>query len=49
MTKTKEKKIVFARNISRTGQKKVLMFTIPSSLQPLLDFQKQYKITIEEL
>jgi hypothetical protein len=42
-------KIVFTRKISRSGQEKVLLITIPASVQPLLEFGKMYKITMEEL
>jgi len=45
----KMEKIVFARKISRTGQAKVLTFTIPRYIQPFVSFGKVYKITIEEL
>jgi hypothetical protein len=42
-------KVVFTRKISRSGQDKILLFTIPASVQPLLEFGKVYKITMEEL
>lgn len=45
----KKEKVVFTRKISRSGQQKILLITIPASVQPLLEFGKMYKITMEEM
>ncbi len=45
----KNDKIIFTRKISRSGQAKVLLITIPMSIRNLVEFDKEYKVTLEEL
>ncbi len=42
-------KIVFTGKISRMGIAKMLLIYIPKSIRQLVEFGKEYKITLEEV
>lgn len=47
--KSNKEKTVFTRKISRSGKNLTKIITIPKSIHPLLEYEKLYKVTIEEL
>lgn len=47
-SKKGKEKVVFFRRLSRSGQAKILIITVPRAVQGLLEFGKTYKVSIEE-
>lgn len=42
-------KIIFTRKISRVGANQQLVIYIPASIAKLVQFEKEYKITLQEI